>query len=214
MIVRTECTRFITNTDSRIYKPLRVLLTADARRWQPIGKSVNIRESVEGDKRSIRKVHLNAFDQSEGETVSQLAINLLKDKTALPILSLVAEQGNEIVGNVIFSSVNIEGVEGVSTYILAPLAVTRFVQGKGIGTLLINKGLEILKERGAEIVLVYGDPDYYMRTGFKAGHNLKPPYKLEYPEEAWMAQELVDGILTKSQGTVRCAISLSSPEYW
>ena len=75
---------------------------------------MKIRESVENDKNSIRKVHLNAFDQSEGESVSQLAIDLLEDKTALPILSLVAEQDNGVIGNVIFSSVNIEGVEGVS----------------------------------------------------------------------------------------------------
>jgi len=181
---------------------------------QPIGKPVKIRESVENDKKSIRKVHLNAFGQSEGESVSQLAIDLLEDKTALPILSLVAEQDNEIIGNVIFSSVNIEGVEGVSVYILAPLAVSKFAQKKGIGTLLINTGLETLKQRGAEIVIVYGDPNYYMRTGFKAGHKLKPPYKLAYPEEAWMAQEIVEGILSKTHGIVRCAKSLSSPEYW
>jgi predicted N-acetyltransferase YhbS len=190
------------------------LWTADAGRQQPIGKTVKIRESVESDKILIRKVHQSAFDQPEGEAVSQLAIDLLEDKTALPILSLVAEQDNEIVGNVIFSSVSIEGAEGVSAYILAPLAVTKLVQGNGIGTLLINKGLETLKERGAEIVLVYGDPNYYMRTGFKAGHNLKPPHKLKYPEEAWMAQELVENILAKTQGTVRCALSLNSPEYW
>ena len=175
---------------------------------------MKIRESLENDKESIRKVHQNAFGQSEGETVSQLAIDLLDDKTALPILSLVAEQDNEIIGNVIFSSVNIEGVEGVSAYILAPLAVTSFAQRSGIGTQLIKNGLETLKERGAEIVLVYGDPIYYMRTGFKAEHNLKPPHKLEYPEEAWMAQELVENILTKMHGTVRCATSLSSPGYW
>ena len=158
-------------------------------------------------------VHQNAFDLSEGETVSQLTIDLLEDKTAVPILSLVAEQDNEIIGNVIFSSVNIEGVEGVSAYILAPLAVTRLVQRSGIGTQLINKGLETLKERGAKIVLVYGDPNYYTRTGFKAGHNLEAPYKLEYPE-AWMAQELVKGVLAKTQGMVRCALSLNSPEHW
>jgi putative acetyltransferase len=175
---------------------------------------VKIRESVENDKKLIRKVHQNAFDQSEGEAVSQLAIDFLEDETALPILSLVAEQDSEIVGNVIFSSVNIEGVEGVSAYILAPLAVTKFAQRNGTGTQLINKGLETLKEHGAEIVLVYGDPDYYMRTGFKAGHNLKPPHELKYPEEAWMAQELVENILAKTQGTVRCALSLNSPEYW
>ena len=175
---------------------------------------MKIRESIEDDKKSIRKVHLNAFDRSEGETVSQLAIDLLEDETALPILSLVAEQDNEIIGNVIYSSVNIDGAEGVSAYILAPLAVTRFAQRKGIGTLLINKGIETLKERGAKIVLVYGDPNYYMRTGFKADHNLKPPHKLKYPEEAWMAQELKEGILAKTQGMVQCASSLNSPEYW
>ena len=175
---------------------------------------MKIRESLENDKDSIQKVHQNAFGQPEGETVSQLAIDLLDDKTALPILSLVAEQDNEIIGNVIFSSVNIEGVEGVSAYILAPLAVTGLAQKSGIGTQLINKGLEILKKRGVEIVLVYGDPNYYMRTGFKANHNLKPPHKLKYPEEAWMAQELVESILKKTQGIVQCAPSLNSPEHW
>ena len=175
---------------------------------------MKIRESVENDIKFIKKVHQNAFDQSDGEVVSQLAIDLLEDKTAQPILSLVAERDNEIIGNIIFSSVGIEGVEGISAYILAPLAVIKVAQRNGVGTQLINKGLEILKEHGAEIVLVYGDPDYYMRTGFKAGHNLKPPQKLKYPEEAWMAQELVEGILTKTQGTVRCALSLNSPELW
>ena len=175
---------------------------------------MKIRASVEQDKTQIRKVHLNAFDQAEGKVVSQLAIALLEDETALPILSLVAEQDNDIIGHILFSSVNIKGAEGVSAYILAPLAVTKLKQNNGTGTQLITKGLEKLKELGAEIVLVYGDPDYYMRTGFKAGHNLKPPYKLQYPDEAWMAQELVAGILSRTQGTVRCALSLSSPEYW
>ena len=177
-------------------------------------KTVNIRASVEKDNTQIRKVHLNAFDQTEGEVVSQLAIDLLEDETARPILSLVAEQDNDIIGHIIFSPVTIEGAEGISAYILAPLAVTTLKQNNGIGTQLINKGLESLKELGAEIVLVYGDPNYYKHTGFKAGHNLKPPHKLQYPDEAWMAQELVESILTKTQGTVRCALSLNSPEYW
>ncbi len=174
---------------------------------------MNIRESVENDKTSIRKVHQNAFGQSEGETISQLAIDLLEDISARPILSLVAEQENEIIGNVIFSSIKIEGTEETSAYIMAPVAVTKNAQGKGLGKKLINQGLDILKKRGAEIVLVLGDPNYYKRTGFKADHNLNPPYKLVYPE-AWMAHELVEGILTKLQGTVRCASSLNSPELW
>ena len=175
---------------------------------------MKIRESRESDKNSIKKIYQDAFEQPEGETVSQLAIDLLEDKTAQPILSLVAEQDNKIIGNIIFSSVKIEGHEEVSAYILAPLAVKKFAQGSGIGTQLITKGFDILKDRGAEIVLVYGDPNYYRRTGFKTDQNLKPPHQLKYPKEAWMSQELVAGFLTKIQGMVQCASSLDSPEFW
>jgi len=177
-------------------------------------RSMKIRESVEKDKQSIRNVHQNAFGELEGESVSQLAIDLLEDKTALPILSLVAERDRKIIGHIIFSSVNIDGADGILAYILAPLAVAVSEQKNGLGTLLINKGIDTLKARGADIVLVYGDPNYYKRTGFTSGHNLKPPQKLSYPIEAWMAQELVTSVLTKTQGTVRCALSLNLPEHW
>ena len=176
--------------------------------------TVRIRESVKSDKDTIRIVHQNAFGELEGDTVSQLAIALLECKTAQPVLSLVAEQNNQLIGNAIFSPVSIEGFKEVSAYILAPLAVLKDYQGKGVGTKLINKGLEILKDRGAEIVLVYGDPKYYVHTGFRAGHNLRPPHKLTYPKEAWMAQELKEGVLAKTQGTVQCALPLNSPEHW
>ena len=180
----------------------------------PAGKPLIIRESVVDDIKPIKELHLNAFDQSEAKLVSQLAMNLLDSKTASAILSLVAEQDNEIIGHVIFSIVNIEGAETVSAYILAPLAVKKSAQRSGIGTQLINKGLDTLKARGAEVVLVYGDPGYYKHTGFNAGHALKPPYKLTYPEESWMAQELVEGILSKTSGTVQCLPPLNSPKLW
>ena len=175
---------------------------------------MEIRESVPNDKEPIRTVHRDAFDASESEIVSQLAVDLLEDPTALPILSLVAEQGNEIVGNIIFTTVSIKGKnQKFSAYILAPLAVAKGHQGNGIGTKLIKLGLKTLKERGADIVLVLGDPKYYSRTGFTINHNIYSPYDLEYPE-AWMAQELVGGVLKKANGTIQCAISLNSPELW
>ncbi|MDJ0926836.1 MAG: N-acetyltransferase [Gammaproteobacteria bacterium] len=175
---------------------------------------MNIRESLDTDKESIRQLHRNAFGETEGDAVSKLAVDLLEDRTALPLLSLVAEADDEIVGNVIFSSVTIEGADpAASAYTMAPLAVASRFQGQGLGTKLIKLGLETLKARGAAIVLVLGDPNYYSRTGFQAGHSLKPPHALRYPE-AWMALELVEGALENTRGTVRCAASLSAPEYW
>jgi putative acetyltransferase len=174
---------------------------------------VKIRTSTIKDQESIRLVHLEAFGEPEGQTVSELAIDLLADKTANPILSLVAEQASEIVGHILFTSVKIDGAVSPGAYIMAPLAVAKHYQGDGIGTDLINQGLRILKEREAEFVLVYGDPKYYSRTGFIFGHDLKPPHKLEYPE-AWMAQELTEGAFRRIKGTVECAAVLNAPEHW
>jgi len=177
---------------------------------------MKIRESTSQEHNIIRKVHQNAFGQPEGPTVSQLAVDILVDKTALPILSLVAEANQKIVGSIIFSAVKIDGCEeDVSAYILAPLAVEKKSQGKGIGKSLINTGISTLKKQGADLVFVYGDPNYYSLTGFKPvnGYNLKPLYELEYPE-AWMVMELTQGALKKAEGVVRCASSLNSAEYW
>jgi len=174
---------------------------------------MQIRESTEKDKDSIRQVHLEAFGEAEGKSVSQLAIDLLEDATALPILSLVAESNNNIVGHIIFSSVKVDSTHISGAYILAPLAVVKNSQGCGIGTELIEQGLGILRERNAKFVLVLGDPNYYSRTGFRSGHGLKPPYELDYPE-AWMAIELKEGTLSTIKGTIQCAASLNSPELW
>lgn len=175
---------------------------------------MKIRESTSQDHSFIRKAHKNAFGQSAGAIVSQLAIDLLIDKTALPILSLVAEINNKIVGNIIFSTVKIEGCkDNISAYILAPLAVIKEYQGKGIGQSLIKHGLGILQAQGTELVFVLGVPDYYSRTGFEPAtrYILNSPYELDYPE-AWMALEIKPGALNKAEGVVSCASSLDSPE--
>ena len=177
---------------------------------------MQVRESTGHDLSVIRQVHEKAFGQSEGPIVSELACEILVDKTALPILSLVAEESNQIVGNISFSVVSIEGCdEHISAFILAPLTVVKEYQAKGIGKSLIQSGLRTLQERGAELVFVLGDPNYYSLSGFESAYeyNLKPPYQLEYPE-AWMVLELKPGALEKAEGFVRCCTSLDSPEYW
>ncbi len=174
---------------------------------------VVIRESKKSDKELISQLHLEAFGEDEGESVSKLVVELLEDESALPLLSLVAENNNKIIGHIIFSSVTVEGSATNSAYILCPLAVLDDWQRSGVGAALINHGLSTLKEWDAEFVLVLGDPNYYSRTGFKAGHGIKPPYPISYPE-AWMALELKTGVLQNIKGTVQCAASLSSPEYW
>lgn len=174
---------------------------------------MKIREATYQDREALELVHLDAFDRVEGPVVAKLALDLLVDDTAKPMLALVAEERGAVIGSIIFSSVTITGHEDIVAYILAPLAVAKVSQGKGIGLALIGHGLRTLEERGAGLVLVLGDPNYYSRSGFRSFHKIEPPYKLKYPQ-AWMAREIEPGVLEKAKGVVICASSLSSPEYW
>ncbi|HKK05646.1 MAG TPA: N-acetyltransferase [Gammaproteobacteria bacterium] len=173
---------------------------------------MEIREARESDLTAIRQVHLNAFGE-EGETIAELVSALFVDATAQPLLALVAETGGEVVGNVIFSTVRIEGAGTVSACILAPLAVARRHQGRGIGRALIERGLSVLRARGVDAVFVLGDPRYYGPRGFSAHHRVRAPYDILYPE-AWMAIALQGDPLESLSGQLVCPRALSDPKYW
>jgi len=154
---------------------------------------VRIREAQASDAQGIKGVHLTAFGD-EGQVVADLALALIADESAQPILVLVAESEKGVVGSIVFSSVHILASESGPSYILAPLAVAPEMQRMGVGRQLINSGLTALRERGAELVFVLGDPRYYGRFGFSAGHKVRAPYDLE--------------------GQLACAESLNHPEHW
>jgi predicted N-acetyltransferase YhbS len=87
-----------------------------------LGDTVRIREAQASDAPGIKAVHLAAFGD-EGQVVAELALALIADESAKPILVLVAESEKGVVGSIVFSSVHISGPESGPSYILAPLAV-------------------------------------------------------------------------------------------
>ena len=173
---------------------------------------MQIRMVRETDLESLRQLFREAFEE-EGEAVSNLALSLIEDKSAQPRVTLVAEEGDRLVGSVIFSAVTLEGAEQICSYILAPLAVVKDVQRSGIGRKLIESGCEALCEQDGDAVFVLGDPEYYGRHGFFSKHHVHPPYELPYPE-AWMARSLRGISLESLQGRLICADSLMRPELW
>jgi len=53
--------------------------------------------------------------------------------------------------------------------LLAPLSVHPSWQGKGIGAILMRDGIECLRARGVDILLILGHDTYYPRFGLKGG---------------------------------------------
>lgn len=121
-----------------------------------------IRPERPEDSRRIRYVNELAFEQSaEADLVDTLR------RACDDSLSLVAED-DAIVGHILFTPVVVEAtgrhILGVG---LAPMAVLPDRQRQGIGSQLVRRGLDILRDRGCPFVVVVGHPDYYPRFGFE-----------------------------------------------
>jgi putative acetyltransferase len=144
----------------------------------------------------IRKINEAAFG---GVYEADLVDQLRRDGHAL--ISLVAQLDSSVAGHILFSRMWIRTTAAlVPAVALAPVAVLPGHQRKGIGGLLIRRGLELLLERGERIVIVLGHPDYYPKFGFSAeqARLLESPF----PREAFMALELVPGALDGIEGPV------------
>jgi len=75
---------------------------------RPREKSIlKIRRSIEPDSIAIHGVHMSAFGQKQGQEIVELVNDLLDDETAKPLLSLVAEVDEKLVGHILFTAVRL-----------------------------------------------------------------------------------------------------------
>jgi putative acetyltransferase len=119
-------------------------------------------------------------------------------------LSLVAEEG-DIVGHILFTPVAIaSGAGPIVGMGLAPMAVVPDRQRQGIGTQLVNRGLDILRERGCPFVVVVGHPEYYPRFGFERAsvHGLTSEWD-DVPDDAFMVLILDADAMATVSGVAR-----------
>jgi putative acetyltransferase len=159
--------------------------------------SIRIENIENADERAaIRAVIEAAFG---GTDEADLVDSLRGDRHAL--FSLVAELEDGIVGHILFSRMWIRTSTGLASAVaLAPVAVLPSHQREGIGGLLIQHGLELLRGRDESIVIVVGHPDYYPRFGFSTA--LAKSLASPFPPEAFMAMELRAGALDGIEGPV------------
>lgn len=127
--------------------------------------AVSIRPERPGDEPAIHALTEAAFrDMPFSDGDEHLLVDALRADGDLT-LSLVAEDGERIVGHIAFSPVTIsDGTE--NWFGLGPVSVLPERQREGIGFQLVQRGLADMRERGARGIVLLGDPAYYARFGF------------------------------------------------
>lgn len=175
---------------------------------------MNIRKAILEESDHIRRIHIAAFPAEENTAVAKLATDLLKEEAVPPVLSLVAEADDTLVGHIAFSPVysNNPSWQG---YILAPLGVLPEYQNRLVGSALINDGMQRLMAMGVNVLFVYGDPKYYGRFGFstEVAASYSPPYALQYPF-GWQALILKGDNQIEPPAQLTCVQALSDPSLW
>ncbi len=166
---------------------------------------MTIRQEEERDYKLSEGVIKEAFENAEHTDHREhiLVANLRKGKNFIEELSLVAEEGEKLVGHIMFTKILIKNGENIyESLALAPVSVLPEYQSRGIGSRLINEGLRIGREKGFKSVIVLGHDKYYPKFGFKPASlwGIKAPF--EVPDEAFMALELEENALEGISGQV------------
>jgi putative acetyltransferase len=157
-----------------------------------------IRDERPVDVDSIRAVNLAAFETStEADLVDALR------RRATPLISLVAEDGANIIGHILFSPVTLASEPGLSLMGLAPMAVVPSRQRQGVGSSLVREGLDRCRQVNAAGVVLLGHPEYYPRFGFLPAARLFLRCEYDVPEEVFMVRELRKGAVCGLSGTIR-----------
>ncbi|MCM1124482.1 MAG: GNAT family N-acetyltransferase [Eubacterium sp.] len=128
-----------------------------------------------------------------------LVHKLRQSDVYLPELSRVAAVGDEIVGVICYSKAWLkreekEGVERVKEILLfGPLCVAPEWQGCGVGGLLLEETLVLARKAGYEGVIIFGEPDYYPRHGFRTCDHFGITTADGKNFDGFMGIELVEG---------------------
>jgi putative acetyltransferase len=160
---------------------------------------LTIRPEAPGDQAAIHQVNTLAFGQPQEADL----VDALRRNGGLTI-SLVAVQDGRIVGHIAFSSVTITSDTATSDTIgLAPMAVLPEYQRQGIGSQLVEAGLNACHNTPYGVVVVLGHPHYYPRFGFIPAKPLGIVWEHDVPDEVFMVKEIKAGALARTRGVVK-----------
>jgi predicted N-acetyltransferase YhbS len=177
--------------------------------WFPEGKKrfsredIEIRMESEKDWYAVELMTQHAFwnKHRPGCDEHYLVHKLRESRDYLPDLSRIAVKDGIVIGCIMYSKAKI--VDGTVTHEIltfGPLCVEPRWQGCGVGELLLKETMQLASNLGYKGIVIFGEPDYYPRLGFKTCDNFSITTADGKNFEAFMGMELVEGGMKGMKG--------------
>ncbi|WMM26289.1 GNAT family N-acetyltransferase [Tissierella sp. MB52-C2] len=166
-------------------------------------EDIEIRMETSSDWYSLELMTQHAFWNKHhlGCDEHYLVHKLRQDKDYLPELSRIAVKDGEVIGCIMYSKARvIDGSHIHEIITFGPLCVEPKWQGCGVGELLLRETMELAANRGYKGIIIFGEPDYYPRIGFKTCDNFNITTADGKNFDAFMGIELVEGSMKGIKG--------------
>ena len=117
-------------------------------------------------------------------------------------LDFVAELDGKIVGSIVYSKAYIEKLDGSKYDVICfgPVCVLPSYRKLGVGRKLIEHSANVAADLGHKAIIIYGDPRYYGRLGFRCGEKYDITSKEGKFSVSLMTKVLVPGALDDAAG--------------
>lgn len=164
---------------------------------------INLRPEEEKDYRAVEELTREAFWNIyvPGADEHLLIHKLRSAKEFVKDLDFVAVYNDIIVGNIVYAQSKVTNSHNENIVLtFGPVSVLPDYQNKGIGSKLINHTIKLSKGMGYKAILIYGDPEYYKRFGFKVSKEYRITNKEGKFPAALLALELYHGALNEIHG--------------
>ncbi len=131
-----------------------------------------IRNETEKDYFVVEDITRDAFWNlhSPGCDEHYLVHIMRKHEDFIPELDFVAELGDKLVGNVMYTNAKLIDETGKEKTVLTfgPISIQPEYQRKGIGKKLLDFSFNKALELGYDAIIIFGNPGNYVSCGFKS----------------------------------------------
>ena len=166
--------------------------------------NIVIENEQTADFRSVEELTREAFWNVNVPGCNEhfLAHRLREHEDFIPKLSFVAEINGKIIGNIMYCRAKIVLLKGDEVPVLTfgPLSVLPEYQRHGVGSALIRLSIKAAIDLGYHSILIYGDPAYYCRFGFRPAQDFLVTTSFGSFHPALQALEIVKGSLLNAEG--------------